>query len=131
MRRYIKERRLFYIEFTSLTPFPGTVFHRDVENDILEKNPELYDMQHILLETELPLKEYYFQIMLCYLTAHLPHRAVRARLNLKLSKNPLHPIYRNFVKFLWQVKHSYRDHEKRTPVVNRGVQEKKGELGNG
>ena len=104
-------RRLYYIEYTSLTPFPGTVFYEQVKDEIIEHNPELYDMQHMLLESKLPLKKYYKEIMLTYLASYMPHRAVRARLNFKLSLNPMHPIYRSFIQFLFKVKRSYKDHE--------------------
>lgn len=111
LRKYVKDRRLYYIEYTSLTPFPGTVFYEQVKDEIIEHNPELYDMQHMLLESKLPLKKYYKEIMLTYLASYMPHRAVRARLNFKLSLNPMHPIYRSFIQFLFKVKRSYKDHE--------------------
>jgi hopanoid C-3 methylase len=112
LRKYIKQSRLYYIEYTSLTPFPGTLFYDEVKNDIIFNGPELFDMQHILLKSELPLKEYYKQIMLLYLYSYLPHRALRANLNFKISLNPFNKMYRNFIVFLWKTRFAYNDHIK-------------------
>ena len=75
-------------------------------------NPELYDMQHQLLETTLPLKEYYKQVALTYLTTYLPHRSFTCKVNFKLSLNPFHPMYRSFARFVWKNYTAYKDHER-------------------
>lgn len=113
LRRYIRENGIYYAEFTSLTPFPGTGFYEEMKNKVTSYNPELYDMQHQLFETVLPLKEYYKQVALTYLCTYLPHRAITCKVNFKLSLNPFNPMYRSFVRFVWKNLTAYKDHEKK------------------
>lgn len=113
LRRYIRENGIYYAEFTSLTPFPGTGFYEEVKNKVTSYNPELYDMQHQVFDTVLPLKEYYKQVALTYLCTYLPHRAIACKVNFKLSLNPFNPMYRSFVRFVWKNLTAYKDHEKK------------------
>ncbi|NOZ66411.1 MAG: radical SAM protein [Alphaproteobacteria bacterium] len=46
-------------EYTPLTPLPGTVLHRKVEDDIITKDGQFYDLQHFLMPTRTPTKELY------------------------------------------------------------------------
>lgn len=112
LRRYVRENGIYYVEYTSLTPFPGTRFYDESKAKLSSYNPELYDMQHQLLETTLPLKEYYKQVALTYLTTYLPHRSFTCKVNFKLSLNPFHPMYRSFARFVWKNYTAYKDHER-------------------
>lgn len=46
-------------EFTPLTPFPGTPLHRKMRDKLLTDDRQVYDLQHFLLETDLPPKQLY------------------------------------------------------------------------
>lgn len=61
LRDYVRRLKHKYATFTILTPLPGTELHRQRENELLSRKPELYDMLHALLPTTLPLAEFYEQ----------------------------------------------------------------------
>ncbi len=46
-------------EYTPLTPLPGTPLHRKVEEDIVTRDRQFYDLQHFLLPTRTPAKKLY------------------------------------------------------------------------
>jgi len=60
INRYIAARpSILLAEFTPLTPFPGTVLHRKIEDQILTGDRQLYDLQHFLTATRLPTRQLY------------------------------------------------------------------------
>lgn len=126
LRQYTRSRKMYYMEFTPLTPFPGTVFYEQVRDKVKDLNPELFDMQHMLLDSTLPLKDFYREMAYTYLTTYMPWRALRAGLSFPLSPNPLNPMYRSFVRFVLKVKRSYRDHEVVMPPL---ILEKQAQFG--
>ena len=77
--RYMDEMKIFYHEFTILTPFPGTEFHRRVEGQLLYEDNRLFDLAHSLFPTELPAREFYRLFGRLYRKAHSPIRAMRIR----------------------------------------------------
>jgi radical SAM superfamily enzyme YgiQ (UPF0313 family) len=77
--RYMDEMKIFYHEFTILTPFPGTEFHRKVKDDLLYDDNRLFDLAHSLFPTELPAREFYKLFGRLYRKAHSPSRAMRIR----------------------------------------------------
>ncbi|MCF8474031.1 MAG: B12-binding domain-containing radical SAM protein [Emcibacter sp.] len=46
-------------EYTPLTPLPGTQLHKKVEDDIVTRDGQFYDLQHFLLPTRTPTKDLY------------------------------------------------------------------------
>lgn len=46
-------------EYTPLTPLPGTPLHRKVEDEIITKDRQFYDLQHFMMPTRTPTKELY------------------------------------------------------------------------
>jgi hopanoid C-3 methylase len=56
---YVRRMKHKYATFTVLTPLPGTQLYREREHDLLSRKPELFDMVHALLPTNLPLKDFY------------------------------------------------------------------------
>jgi radical SAM superfamily enzyme YgiQ (UPF0313 family) len=54
-----KHPAIILTEYTPLTPLPGTVLHRKVEDDILTTDGQFYDLQHFLMPTRTPTKELY------------------------------------------------------------------------
>ncbi|MBT0665009.1 cobalamin-dependent protein [Geobacter pelophilus] len=66
---YVRRLRLKYATFTVMTPLPGTALHKEREQEILSRKPELYDMLHALLPTTLPLEEFYRELANLYTNA--------------------------------------------------------------
>jgi radical SAM superfamily enzyme YgiQ (UPF0313 family) len=77
--RYMDRMRIFYHEFTILTPFPGTEFHRKAKDQLLYDDNRLFDLAHSLFPTELPAREFYRLFGRLYRKAHSPVRAMRIR----------------------------------------------------
>ena len=66
---YVRRLKLKYATFTVLTPLPGTELHKEREQEILSRKPELYDMLHALLPTALPVEEFYRELADLYIKA--------------------------------------------------------------
>jgi radical SAM superfamily enzyme YgiQ (UPF0313 family) len=66
---YVRRLKLKYATFTVMTPLPGTALHKEREQEILSRKPELYDMLHALLPTTLPPEEFYRELANLYTNA--------------------------------------------------------------
>jgi magnesium-protoporphyrin IX monomethyl ester (oxidative) cyclase len=62
-------------QYFILTPIPGTKLYKKSENELVEHNFDLWDFNHAVTPTKLPLKKFYEQYMLAYAT-HLRPFAV-------------------------------------------------------
>jgi radical SAM superfamily enzyme YgiQ (UPF0313 family) len=64
---YIKARpSILLAEFTPLTPFPGTVLYRKLEESVLTHDRQVYDLQHFVVPTVLPPAELYRLMLRSY-----------------------------------------------------------------
>ena len=77
--KYMDEMKIFYHEFTILTPLPGTEFYDEVKNKLMFTDNRLFDLAHSILPTELPAKEFYKHYSRLYRKAHSPVRALRIK----------------------------------------------------
>lgn len=57
---------ILLVEFTPVTPFPGTPLYRKTEGELLTSDRQVYDLQHFLLKTTLPPRELYRLMMKSY-----------------------------------------------------------------
>ncbi|MEW6050771.1 MAG: radical SAM protein [Candidatus Zixiibacteriota bacterium] len=76
---YMDRMRIYYFEFTVLTPFPGTEFYEQVKGDILSHDTRLFDLAHSLFPTRLPLHEFYSEYSRLHRRAASPFRALRLK----------------------------------------------------
>lgn len=64
---YIKARpSILLAEFTPLTPFPGTVLYRKLEDSVLTHDRQVYDLQHFVVPTALPPAKLYRLMLRSY-----------------------------------------------------------------
>ncbi|OGC81681.1 MAG: hypothetical protein A2W07_06510 [candidate division Zixibacteria bacterium RBG_16_43_9] len=77
--KYMDEMKIFYHEFTILTPLPGTEFYDEVKSKLMFADNRLFDLAHSLLPTELPSKEFYRLYSRLYRKAQSPLRALKIR----------------------------------------------------
>ena len=77
--KYMDEMKIFYHEFTILTPLPGTEFYDEVKGKLMFSDNRLFDLAHSLLPTELPSKEFYRLYSRLYRKAFSPIRALKIR----------------------------------------------------
>ena len=54
-----KHPAIILTEYTPLTPLPGTVLHRKVQDKLITNERQFYDLQHFLLPTRTPAKKLY------------------------------------------------------------------------
>ncbi|MBN2440455.1 MAG: cobalamin-dependent protein [Spirochaetales bacterium] len=83
LRDYIEKTKLYFVVIQPLTPLPGTKIYESYEKNLIIRRSdfELWDMQHTLLPTKLPLKEFYRQIRRIYIAILLnPFRTSKLHL---------------------------------------------------
>lgn len=76
---YMDRMRIYYFEFTILTPFPGTDYHEQVRDQMLSHDSRLFDLAHSLLPTRLPTREFYREFHRLHRRAAGVRRALRIR----------------------------------------------------
>ena len=76
---YMDRMRIYYFEFTILTPFPGTRFHEETRDRILSQDTRLYDLAHSVFPTRLPINEFYREYHRLHRRAASLRRALRIR----------------------------------------------------
>jgi radical SAM superfamily enzyme YgiQ (UPF0313 family) len=54
------------VQFSVMTPLPGTDLHEELKEQILDVDYEFFDCMHTVLPTKLPLKEFYGQLARLY-----------------------------------------------------------------
>ncbi len=77
--RYMDRMKIFYNEFTILTPFPGTEFYERVKEEITCDDRRVFDLAHAVLPTTLPLNEFYSLYRRLYRRANTVRRAIKIR----------------------------------------------------
>lgn len=93
--RYVRERpSILLVEYTPLTPFPGTPLYRKERSRLLTDDFALYDIQHFVLPTQLPSKELYSLMMRYY------RRAVWRVIRRLLATTPLKLLTFHSLKLL-------------------------------
>jgi radical SAM superfamily enzyme YgiQ (UPF0313 family) len=66
LKKYVRKMKLSSPIFTILTPLPGTPFFREVEDKLIDKQFEHFDVMHSMLKTKLPLREFYKEVYKLY-----------------------------------------------------------------
>ena len=65
-RRYCRSLRLHLPVFSVLTPLPGTDYYEEVKDNLITHNYDNFDLLHCVLQSRLPLKEFYKEFYLLY-----------------------------------------------------------------
>jgi methyltransferase len=76
---YMDRMRIYYFEFTILTPFPGTEFHNDVAGELVANDTRLFDLAHSIFPTRLPTDRFYREFSRLHRRTASPLRALRIR----------------------------------------------------
>jgi radical SAM superfamily enzyme YgiQ (UPF0313 family) len=64
---YIRDHpAILHVEFTPVTPCPGTPLYEEQKDQILSHNWQLYDMQHFVVKTVLPQEEIFRMVSRSY-----------------------------------------------------------------
>jgi radical SAM superfamily enzyme YgiQ (UPF0313 family) len=109
MYAHVRRLKLNCATFTVMTPLPGTQLHRQVEDKLLSRRPELYDMLHALVPTRLPLPVFYDELARLYEKAVPLHRALPTLF--KFGWRNLGLRFKLFGAFLAKLRRSHLDYE--------------------
>ncbi|NTV93487.1 MAG: radical SAM protein [Chlorobiaceae bacterium] len=71
LSHYVSEMKLSDPLFTILVPFPGTDLYEQRKNDIVWNDYRMFDFFHTVMQTKLPLDEFYNQFAMLYQKAYL------------------------------------------------------------
>lgn len=63
---YVKKKGITFPSFTILTPLPGTQLYRERREELTTDDPEMYDLFHCLLPTELSVSRFYREFARLY-----------------------------------------------------------------
>ncbi len=56
---YAGSHKVVYAGYTILTPMPGTIFYKEIQNDIIDFDLSKYNFFNCVLKTKLPLEKFY------------------------------------------------------------------------
>ncbi|NIP43032.1 MAG: radical SAM protein [candidate division Zixibacteria bacterium] len=76
---YMDRMRIYYFEFTILTPFPGTRFYDERKEGLMSHDTRLFDLAHSLFPTRLPAADFYQEFKRLHRRAASLRRALRIR----------------------------------------------------
>ena len=107
-KKYCYDFRFGFVSFSILTPLPGTDYYDEVKDQLLTQNYDLYDFLHTLLPTELPLKDFYKEIVHLYNTAKPPWEGMKYMSKFPIREYP--HLFRLYFKLMGQLKNAYKDY---------------------
>jgi radical SAM superfamily enzyme YgiQ (UPF0313 family) len=84
---YMDKMKIYYFEFTILTPFPGTEFYNESKNEIISNDHRLFDLAHSLFPTCLPTDKFYREYLRLHRRASSPIRALKIKPAISPFKN--------------------------------------------
>jgi len=85
---FVARNNLSHPVFTILSPFPGTDFYYEVKKDLITDSFEIYDFFHTVLQTTLPLDEFYEEFLNLYRTAYPTKKFIKAIFQRKAILSP-------------------------------------------
>jgi hopanoid C-3 methylase len=107
--RYCRELDLNFAGFAVLTPLPGTDLYEQVQEGLLTRDTDFYDLFHTVLPTALPLRDFYEEY------ASLFTRAIPMSRQLSLVRRyPLRqlvPVVRSARRMYGRIGKLWRDYE--------------------
>lgn len=90
------------------TPYPGTEIWRTEARQLTTRDYRLFDIQHAVLPTKLPLAEFYEELVKTQQVLNKKHLGMKAlRATAKIAARHLLKGQTNFVKMLWKFNSVY------------------------
>lgn len=68
---YAYEKKITHVQFSVLTPFPGTELYRQRRNELITNDYTCFDALHAVLPTRLPREEFYRHLASLYLRPNI------------------------------------------------------------
>lgn len=107
----IQKEKITYLHLQCLTPYPGTELFDDTFNQITSFNMDIYDMEHMILKTRMPLRDFYKEIAKIYIKTYNPLRQLTLKRNLPFPLNPFHKSAYTMFKFIYGVSRAHKHNE--------------------
>lgn len=76
---YVRSLKIYFPQYTILTPLPGTAFFKEKFQQLTTHNYEVYDFMHTVLPTKLPLEEFYANMARLYANTIISVSELRQR----------------------------------------------------
>jgi magnesium-protoporphyrin IX monomethyl ester (oxidative) cyclase len=108
LRAYVARLRAPMVTFTVETPMVGTTLFDETQRELTTRDWSLYDLEHAVLPTALPLDEFYREL------ARLHFAAGLRTIPTMLAHYPLRDVLCNWAAGMgsvWRLRRSARDHE--------------------
>lgn len=122
LRKFINQSGLYYLNISPLVPLPGTSVYETYKDhlSVPRQAHGLWDLSHAVIKTQLPLREFYRQLLITY--ASVVYNIPRAR---KVTQRTLPSIWSmNYLRLLWgaskigwQFINAHRHHSQRELVI--------------
>lgn len=115
---FIERNKLYYVNISPLTPMPGTLIW-DMYKDRITVPREahgLWDLSHMLIETQMPLKKYYRWLLKTYMRTMLDvRRADRYALRTRPPVFSLRyfRIWKGMIRIMFQFLRAHKHHTPR------------------
>jgi radical SAM superfamily enzyme YgiQ (UPF0313 family) len=108
-RRYCRGLELDFATFAMLTPLPGTDFYQEVKDQLITHNYDLFDFNHTLLPTALPLRDFYEEYYQLYQKA-IPF-SMRIALLRKMQLREIPSLLARSYRVFNQLRKAHLDYE--------------------
>jgi hypothetical protein len=112
LRAYVRHLRAPLVTFTVETPLVGTTLFDEAERELATRDWSLFDLEHAVLPTALPLERFYRELTPLHASAGL--RTLPAM----LRHYPLRDVACNWLAgagLMWRMRRAARDHEPPRP----------------
>ena len=106
--RHCRSQQLSFCTFSVLTPLPGTDFYRQVKDQMITHDLDLFDFLHTQLPTRLPLPEFYHQLYKLYRGAMTMGAKLRMVRKFRLREIPAMMLRSE--RIFARIRAAHRDH---------------------
>lgn len=113
--KFIERNKLYYVNISPLTPMPGTLIWEMYKDQITVPREAhgLWDLSHILVETQMPLKKYYRWLLKTYIKTMLDIR--RADKYALRTRPPVlsfsyYRIWKGMIRIMFQFLNAHKHH---------------------
>jgi radical SAM superfamily enzyme YgiQ (UPF0313 family) len=99
LRRFVDESGLYYLNISPLVPLPGTSVYEMYKDELIVPREAhgLWDLSHAVVKTKMPLRQYYYQLLITY--ASVVYNVRRAK---RVTQRTLPSIWSwRYIKLLW------------------------------
>ncbi|MDD3038027.1 radical SAM protein [Bacteroides sp.] len=107
----IKREKITFLHLQCLTPYPGTELFDETFDQINSFNMDIYDMEHMVLNTRMSLKSFYREIAKIYIKTYNPIRLITLNRNLPFPLNPFHRSAYTMFKFIYGIFQAHKHSE--------------------